>query len=100
MSARYCPDAARIAQKIRVIEESRRPRPVMARYSVFIRTPKGYICASTIEAPTLSDACRKFIRAWFSRTTTCAVVMRAPDGRRYRYAEALAVVEGGQCLSA
>lgn len=69
-------------------------KPPAARYSVFISTPRGYIHASTIEALTLRGACQQFMRAWFSRTTTCAVVMRAPCGRRFGYAQALAVVEG------
>ena len=87
--------AQHLAAKILAIRDKHaRGRPAMARYSVFIRTPKGYTHASTIEAPALSYACHQFIKAWFSRTTTCTVVMRAPCGRRFRYADALAVAEG------
>ena len=66
----------------------------MARYSVFIETPRGDVEQLPIESPALREACLQFIRAWFSRTTTCTVVMRAPCGRRFRYADALAVVDG------
>ena len=95
-ATRTLAQAQHIAAKILAIRDKHAAsKPEMARYSVFIRTPKGYVHASTIEAPALPDACHQFIKAWFSRTTTCAVVMRAPDGKRYRYAQALAVVEGG-----
>lgn len=87
--------AQHIAQNILAIRDKHaKGAPAMARYSVFIRTPKGYTHASTIEAPALPDACRQFMRAWFSRTTTCAVVMRAPCGRRYSYDDSRRVVEG------
>ena len=89
--------ARALAQKILAIRDKHaRERPAMARYSVFIETPRGDVEQLPIEASALSCACRQFIRAWFSRTTTCAVVMRAPCGRRFRYADALAVAEGGQ----
>ena len=92
--------AQHIAQKILAIRDKHaRERPAMARYSVFIETPRGDVEQLPIEASALSCACRQFMRAWFSRTTTCTVVMRAPCGRRFRYADALAVAEGGQCLS-
>ena len=84
-----------LAQKIFAIRDKHaRERPAMARYSVFIETPRGDVEQLPIESPALREACLQFIRAWFSRTTTCAVVMRAPCGRRFRYADALAVVEG------
>ena len=86
-------DAQHLAAKL--LAHKAAHKPPAARYSVFIRTPRGYIHASTIEALTLQGACQQFIRAWFSRATTCAVVMRAPCGKRYRYAQALAALEGG-----
>lgn len=86
--------AQHLAAKILAIRDKHAAsKPEMGRYSVFMVTPRGYVHASTISAPTLACACQQFIKAWFSRTTTCAVVMRAPDGKRYRYAEALEVVE-------
>lgn len=87
-------DAQHLAAKLLALKNGT-AKPAMGRYSVFIRTPRGYIHASTIEALTLQSACQQFMRAWFSRTTTCAVVMRAPSGKRYRYAQALAQVGGG-----
>lgn len=93
-TARALAQAQCMAAKLLVLRNGT-AKPAMARYSVFIRTPKGYVHASTIEAPALRDACQQFMRAWFSRTTACAVVMRAPCGRRYGYAQALEVVEGG-----
>ena len=87
--------AQHIAQKILAIRDKHAAsKTEMARYSVFIETPRGDVEQLPIEASALSCACRQFMRAWFSRTTTCAVVMRAPCGKRLRYADALAVVEG------
>ena len=87
--------AQHIAQKILAIRDKHaKGSPAMARYSVFIETPRGDVEQLPIEASALREACLQFIRAWFSRTTTCTVVMRAPCGRRFRYADALAVVEG------
>ena len=94
-TARALAQAQHLAAKLLALR-SAPARLALARYSVFIRTPKGYVHASTIEASALPCACRQFIQAWFSRTTTCTVVMRAPCGRRLRYADALAVAEGGQ----
>lgn len=94
-NTRSIAQAQHLAAKILAIRAKHAARkPAMARYSVFIRTPKGYTHASTIEAPALPDACHQFIKAWFSRTTTCAVVMRAPCGRRYSYDDSRKVVEG------
>ena len=87
--------ARALAQKILAIRDKHaRERPAMARYSVFIETPRGDVEQLPIESPALREACLQFIRAWFSRTTTCTVVLRAPCGRRFAYAQALAVVEG------
>ena len=87
--------AQHLAAKILAIRDKHAAsKPEMARYSVFIETPRGDVEQLPIESPALREACLQFIRAWFSRTTTCAVVMRAPCGRRFRYADALAVVEG------
>lgn len=87
--------AQHIAQKILAIRDKHAAsKPEMARYSVFIETPRGDVEQMPIESPALREACLQFIRAWFSRTTTCTVVMRAPCGRRFRYADALAVAEG------
>ena len=94
-NTRTLAQAQHIAAKLLALRNKHTARkPEMARYSVFIRTPRGYIHASTIEVLTLQGACQQFIKAWFSRTTTCTVVMRAPCGRRFRYADALAVAEG------
>ena len=84
-----------LAQKILAIRDKRdKGAPAMARYSVFIETPRGDVEQLPIEASALSCACRQFMRAWFSRTTTCTVVMRAPCGRRYSYDDSRKVVEG------
>ena len=96
-NTRSIAQAQHLAAKILAIRDKHaRERPAMARYSVFIETPRGDVEQLPIEASALSCACRQFMRAWFSRTTTCAVVLRAPCGRRFRYADALAVAEGGQ----
>lgn len=87
--------AQHIAQKILAIRDKHAAsKPEMDRYSVFIETPRGDVEQLPIESPALREACLQFIRAWFSRATTCVVVMRAPCGRRFEYAQALAVVEG------
>ena len=85
--------AQHIAQKILAIRDKHAAsKTEMARYSVFIETPRGDVEQLPIEASALSCACRQFMRAWFSRTTTCTVVMRAPDGKRYSYADSVAEV--------
>lgn len=66
----------------------------MARYSVFIETPRGDVEQLPIEAHTLHDACHQHVRVWHSRVSTCAVVMRAPCGKRYSYDDSRKVVEG------
>lgn len=33
-------------------------------------------------------------KAWHGRASSCAVVMRAPDGKRYRYTDSVEVVNG------
>ena len=87
--------ARALAQKILAIRDKHAAsKTEMARYSVFIETPMGDVEQLPIESPALREACLQFIRAWFSRTTTCAVVMRAPCGRRYSYDDSRKVVEG------
>ena len=94
-NTRSIAQAQHLAAKILAIRAKHAARkPAMARYSVFIETPRGDVEQLPIESPALREACLQFIRAWFSRTTTCTVVMRAPCGRRFRYADALAVVDG------
>lgn len=97
MTARYCPDAARIAAKMRLIDAKyeQAPEPAMARYSVFMLTRRGYTHCATISAPSLRDACRQHIKAWHSRITSCAVVMRAPSGKRYSYEASVREVGNG-----
>lgn len=93
--------AQHLAAKLLALRAKTAPKAQQTgRYNVFIRAPRGYVHASTIEAPALSGACLQFIKAWFSRTTTCAVVMRAPSGKRYSYDDSRRVVEGGLCLGA
>lgn len=91
--ARALAQAQHLAAKLLALKNGT-AKPSMARYSVFIRTPKGYVHASTIEASALPCACQQFMRAWFSRTTTCTVVMRAPCGKRYSYDDSRRVMEG------
>ena len=86
-------DAQHLAAKL-LAHKKALERPQTTRYSVFIETPRGDVEQLPIEASALSCACRQFMRAWFSRTTSCVVVMRAPCGRRFRYADALAVADG------
>jgi len=95
MTAPHCPDAVRIAAKIRAIEEKHRQRPAMARYSLFIVSPKGYTHLGAFDAPSVRDACRQHIKAWHSRATSFAVVMRAPDGKRYSYQDSVQEVAHG-----
>ena len=88
--------AQHIAQKILAIRDKHTARSAaMARYSVFIVTPRGDVEQLPIEAHTLHDACHQHVRAWHSRVSSCAVVMRAPCGKRYSYDDSRRVVEGG-----
>ena len=81
-------DAERIAGKILAIRDSR-SKPAIARYNVFMVTSRGSTHCATIEALTLRDACQQHVRAWHSRMTSVAVVMRAPCGRRFSYADSV-----------
>lgn len=67
----------------------------MSRYHVFMVTPRGYTHVTTLHADTLQGACRQHVKAWHSRVSGCAVVMRAPDGKRYSYDDSRRVMEGG-----
>ena len=92
-NTRTLAQAQHIAAKLLALRNKHTARkPAMARYSVFIETPRGDVEQLPIEAPALSCACRQFMRAWFSRTTTCTVVMRAPCGKRYSYDDSVAEV--------
>ena len=64
------------------------------RYHFIMVTPRGYTHVSTITAKTLAEACRAHIKAWHSRVTSCAVIMRAPSGKRYSYNDSLGVANG------
>ena len=90
--------AQHIAQKILAIRDKHaRERPAMARYSVFMVTPRrGYTHVTTLSAPTLQDACQQHVRAWHSRVSSCAVVMRSPCGKRYSYDDSRKVMEGAK----
>ena len=87
--------AQHIAQKILAIRDKHAARkPEMARYSVFMVTPRGYTHVTTLSAPTLHDACQQHVRAWHSRVSSCAVVLRAPSGKRFSYDDSRRMVEG------
>ena len=90
--------AQRLAAKL-LAHKKALEQPQTARYSVFMVTPRGYTHVATINAPSLREACRQHVRAWHSRVSSCAVVLRAPSGKRYSYADSLKFV-GQPCLSA
>lgn len=87
--------AQHLAAKILAIRDKHAAsKPAMGRYSVFMATPRGYTHVATLHAPSLRDACQQHVRAWHSRVSSCAVVLRAPSGRRYSYDDSRKVVEG------
>lgn len=87
-------DAQHLAAKLLALKNGP-AKPAMGRYSVFMVTPRGYTHVATLSAPTLQDACQQHVRAWHSRVSSCAVVMRAPSGKRYSYDDSRRVMEGG-----
>lgn len=87
--------AQHLAAKILAIRDKHAAsKPEMGRYSVFMVTPRGYTHVTTLSAPSLSDACSQHVRAWHSRVSSCAVVMRSPCGKRFSYDDSRRVVEG------
>ena len=94
-NTRSIAQAQHLAQKILAIRDKHAAsKPEMARYSVFMATPRGYTHVTTLSAPTLHDACQQHVRAWHSRASSCAVVMRSPCGKRFSYDDSRRVVEG------
>ena len=90
-------DAERIARKLRALEQARWEarqalRPLMA-FHVVLLVDGIYNHAATLHAASHEGACRQFLKAWPSRTRNCAVVMRAPCGKRYDH-DASAVLVG------
>ena len=64
-----------LAQKILAIRDKHAAsKTEMARYSVFMVTPRGYTHVTTLSAPTLHDACQQHVRAWHSRVSSCAAL--------------------------
>lgn len=64
------------------------------RYHFIMVTARGYTHVSTFRATSLQAACAAHIKAWHSRASSCAVIMRAPSGKRYSYNDSLGVVNG------
>lgn len=64
------------------------------KYQFFMVTARGYTHIRTLHAVSLREACREHIKAWHSRASSCAVVMRSPDGKRYSYNDSLGVAHG------
>lgn len=62
------------------------------KYQFVMVTPSRYTHVSTFTAATLAEACRAHVKAWHSRVTSCAVIMRGPDGKRYSYRDSLMVL--------
>jgi len=62
------------------------------KFQFFMVTGRGYTHIKTLQAASLREACREHIKAWHSRASSCAVVMRAPDGKRYSYNDSMGVV--------
>ena len=60
----------------------------------FFMVTDRYTHIKTLQAASLRDACREHIKAWHSRASSCAVIMRAPDGKRYSYNDSVEVVNG------
>ena len=88
--------AQHLAAKLLALRARTAPKAQQTgRYGVFMATPRGYTHVTTLIAPTLHDACSQHVRAWHSRVSCCAVVMRAPSGKRYSYDDSRRVVEGG-----
>ena len=54
---------------------------------------RGFLKASIIKY-SLREACTAHIKAWYSRASSCAVVMRTPSGKRYSYNDSLEVANG------
>ena len=48
----------------------------------FFMVTDRYTHIKTLHADSLREACREHIKAWHSRASSCAVIMRAPDGKR------------------
>ena len=64
------------------------------KYQFFMVTARGYTHIKTLHADSLREACTAHIKAWHSRASSCAVVMRAPDGKRYSYNDSMGVAHG------
>ena len=60
----------------------------------FFMVSHRYTYVAAVTADTLQEACRAHIKAWHARASSCAVVMRCPDGKRYSYNDSLVVVNG------
>ena len=91
-------DAKRIGRKLRAMGRARREMAQVAkpllRFHVLLMVNGKYTHSATLHADCHASACRQFLKAWPSRARNCAVVLRAPCGRRFRYADALAVADG------
>lgn len=64
------------------------------KYRFFMVSCHRYTYVAAVTADTLQEACRAHVRAWHTRASSCAVVMRCPDGKRYSYNDSLGVVNG------
>ena len=60
----------------------------------FFMVSHRYTYVAAVTADTLQEACRAHIKAWHARASSCAVIMRCPDGTRYSYNDSLGVVNG------
>jgi hypothetical protein len=54
-------------------------------------TTRGYTRADTFVAESLLEACRRHIAAWKAKRLPTALVLRAPDGKRYSFFDSSAI---------
>lgn len=60
----------------------------------FFMVSHRYTYVAAVTADTLQEACSAHIKAWHARASSCAVIMRCPNGKRYSYNDSLGVVNG------
>ena len=64
------------------------------KYRFFMVSRHGYTYVAAVTDDTLQEACRAHIKTWHARASSCAVVMRYNNGKRYSYNDSLGVVNG------
>lgn len=80
--------AQSIARKLRAMDKIRWEQAQAARaplaFQVVLYVKGRYRhSGATLHAACHASACRQFLKAWPSRMQNCAVVLRAPCGKRY-----------------